>query len=82
MAMLSSPSPDDDDEDNEQRKPPTGNWRLYVDDDPYYALLGEVQEFKVFNEDDNTVNEDLLIRYCRRFFLEGLATKPKEIDII
>mmetsp|Transcript_4725 Transcript_4725/g.11028 ORF Transcript_4725/g.11028 Transcript_4725/m.11028 type:complete len:236 (+) Transcript_4725:45-752(+) len=51
-------------------------WRQFVDSDPLYALMGEVQENKVFRE-DNSVNEENLERYCEQLFVRGLADKPK-----
>lgn len=51
-------------------------WREFQESDPLYALKGEVQEFRVY-ADDNTVNREHISKYCQKLFIDGLA-KPKD----
>lgn len=53
-------------------------WQEFQDTDPYYSLLGEVQEHRVYNAETNTVEEERLIAYCERLFIQGHAKKPKD----
>eukprot|EP00927_Polykrikos_kofoidii_P066129 TRINITY_DN61785_c0_g1_i1.p1 TRINITY_DN61785_c0_g1~~TRINITY_DN61785_c0_g1_i1.p1 ORF type:complete len:232 (-),score=58.19 TRINITY_DN61785_c0_g1_i1:56-751(-) len=57
---------------------PKTTWRQFVDTDPYYALLGEVQEVKVFDEETNAVHIEILEEYCERLFMRGWVKHPRE----
>lgn len=53
------------------------SWREFSDVDPLYALLGEVQEKTIFNE-QGTFNEELCYDYIRRLFVPGVTSKTKD----
>lgn len=56
---------------------PAESWREFEDDDPFYALIGEVAYDKVFGP-DGQVRLATVDRYLRKCFLQNVVKKPEE----
>jgi len=53
------------------------SWREFEDVDPYYALLGELSQNKVFGP-EGQLHEDRLSQYLERLFCPGVVQKNKD----